>query len=560
MTRYRTYGRLDDPMREVGDTGFAALVSRDEPTQLKAGVVSEAVNVRMDDGKVTTRLGHTTQLNFETSFITDELSNILTAENGDRLSLNTNISPLIFSATFFGGIGIEDRNQIILVQTDRLLFWNGSSYTEKLYEAPYVFDPILPISLNFTLGQNESTEPFITGNLVQAVQFNNQLILLSGSGSILPCKLDFNLSTKVYKWNGEEGADFVVDENIPNGDFAVVVGNRLAIKTGGDTISFSDISNESNFDVLSKFSFGAGDGDDIVALAPIPENSALIFKRRSMWAINGLNLIDSASITQVSKQTGCVSRHSVQNVGSAVFFLGDGGVYAMDIGLDASNARGTLTRFDLRDEPLSKPINDQILAENFTDAEVNCRSAFFNNRYYLSFVNGSNSRVYIYNTLIRAWESRDEYDFPIRDFVKAKTKSDSNEKLYAVTQAGRLFRMDDGFNDSGQPITWALNTRAYSNQNLEIKNFRRGYVKLESIDVLNHDAGTTNLNIELTDPDGTKAITLNRPRNEGYIERFTIGKRGNTLMYKFSGTGRNAIKHLRAEFIESQNNLVQTNQ
>ena len=47
---------------------------------------------------------------------------------------------------------------------------------------------------------------------------------------------------------------------------------------------------------------------------------------------------------------------------------------------------------------------------------------------------------------------------------------------------------------------------AYSNQNLEIKNFRRGYVKLESIDVLNHDAGTTNLNIELTDPDGLKAI------------------------------------------------------
>ena len=48
---------------------------------------------------------------------------------------------------------------------------------------------------------------------------------------------DFNLN-KVYKWNGEEEADFVADENIPNGDFAVVVGNRLAIKTGGDTISF----------------------------------------------------------------------------------------------------------------------------------------------------------------------------------------------------------------------------------------------------------------------------------------------------------------------------------
>ena len=59
---------------------------------------------------------------------------------------------------------------------------------------------------------NESTEPFITGNLVQATQFNNQLILLSGSGSNLPCQLDFNLSTKVYKWNGEEEAEFIEDE------------------------------------------------------------------------------------------------------------------------------------------------------------------------------------------------------------------------------------------------------------------------------------------------------------------------------------------------------------
>ena len=35
---------------------FAALSSRDEPTQLQAGVVSEAKNIRLDDGKATTRL------------------------------------------------------------------------------------------------------------------------------------------------------------------------------------------------------------------------------------------------------------------------------------------------------------------------------------------------------------------------------------------------------------------------------------------------------------------------------------------------------------------------
>ena len=556
MTRYRSFGKLDDPVQEAGDSGFAALASRDEPSQLQAGVVSESKNIRLDDGKATTRLGYTTQIDFESMFLSDEAGRTLTAEDEGFLIIDGNVSEHFFGASYFGGIGIEDRNQIVIIQNDKLLFFNGTGYSEKEFETNYVFDPVLPIRLTFVLGRNESTEPFVTGEKVELVQFNNQLILLSGKGSNLPVNLDFPLGQKVQKWDGAIDSEFVEDLNIPNGDFGVVTGNRLAIKTQNDEISFSDIANESNFDVLAKFQFGSGDGDDIVGMAPIPESSALVFKRRSIWAISGLNRIESAFITQVSKQTGCVSRHSIQNVGSAVFFLADSGVYGMDIGLDASNARGTLTRFDLKDEPLSKPINDQILAEDFSEAENSCRSIFYNNRYYLSFVEGNRSRVYIYNTLMGAWESRDEYEFPIRDFVKAKTKSDTNERLYALSKSGKLFRMDDGNLDETELINWALNTRAYDNQNLEVKNFRRGYVKVESLD----ETGTTNLDVDVTDPDNTSTIQLNRPNNEGYIERFTIGKRGNSLMYKFSGTGRKAVKHLRAEFIESQNNLISTYQ
>ena len=79
----------------------------------------------------------------------------------------------------------------------------------------------------------------------------------------------------------KQALEFVVDENIPNGDFGIVgQGNRLAIKTANDIIEFSDIANESNFDVLAKFTFGAGDGDDIIGMSPIPENSALVFKEK----------------------------------------------------------------------------------------------------------------------------------------------------------------------------------------------------------------------------------------------------------------------------------------
>lgn len=556
MTRYRSYGQLDDPMREVGDTGFSALASREEPTQLQAGVVSEAKNVRMDDGKVTTRLGHTTQIDLTTRFILDEFNHVLTTEDGESLISEKLLLNEVYSADFFAGIGQQDRNQILLVQEDKILFWNGESIIEKEYETSFLSDPILSIYLDFILGTNESAIPHILASKVEAVQFNNQLILLTGKAPTLPVHLDFILTQKVQKWDGDSASEFVIDENITNGDFGIVTGNRLAVLTDSDTISFSDIADESNFDVRAKFTFGAGDGDNIVGMSPIPESSSLVFKRRSCWAITGLNDIENASITQVSRQTGCVSRHSIQNVGSAVFFLGDDGVYAMDIGLDASNARGTLTRFDLRDEPLSKPINDQILAENFTLAEKNCKSKFFENRYYLSFSDDDTSRVYIFNTLIGAWESRDEFNFPITDFVRAKTNVDEKERLYVVTRAGKLFRMDDGNDDSGKPISWTLNTRAYDNQNLEVKNFRRGYAKVESLD----STGTVNLDVEVSDPDGTASIPLSRPDQEGYIERFSIGKRGNSLMYKFSGEGRNSIKHLRAEFIESSNNTISTKQ
>jgi hypothetical protein len=554
MTRYANYGRLDDPMREDGDTAFVGLNSREEPSRLQPGQVSDAKNVRMEDGKATTRLGYTAEIDFGGYNLSTEARDLLTTEDGDYFSVDDSQVVPTFSASYFGGIGVSDRNQIMFVRSDDLLFWDGETYTEKPFETIYSFDPTLPISLDFILGANYETQEAISGENIEAVQYNNQLILFSGMGPVLTIALDFNLAQDVQKWNGSLDEAIIKDPNIPNGDFAVVSGNRLAVKTDQDTVSFSDIANESNFDVLNKFFIGSGDGDNISGLAPIPESALLVFKKRSVWAIAGLNNITSASVTQISKQTGCVSRHSIQAVGSSVFFLGDGGVYAMDVGLDASNAKGVLTRFALQDRPLSEPINDQILNENLRTAETTCRSIFFDNRYYLSFVDDNSSRVYIFNTILGAWESRDEYDFVIRDFVRAKLKTNSKERLFCITKEGQLFKLDDGFTDNGSDINWSLTTRAYDNKNLEIKNFRRGYVKMASLDA----TGTSQVSLNLTDPDNSYAVPVERPENEGYIRRFSIGRRGNSLSFTFSGQGRDAVKHCRAEFIENNHNLMKT--
>ena len=94
-------------------------------------MVSDAVNVRMDDGKVTTRLGHKTQVDLTTGYLTNEKQEVLTAENGDGLLQEVAELTEIYNADFFAGIGSQDRNQILLVQEDKILFWNGKTLRRK---------------------------------------------------------------------------------------------------------------------------------------------------------------------------------------------------------------------------------------------------------------------------------------------------------------------------------------------------------------------------------------------------------------------------------------------
>jgi hypothetical protein len=77
---------------------------------------------------------------------------------------------------------------------------------------------------------------------------------------------------------------------------------------------------------------------------------------------------------------------------------------------------------------------------------------------------------------------------------------------------------------------------------------------MESLDA----TGSSQVSLNLTDPDNSYAVPVERPENEGYIRRFSIGRRGNSLSFTFSGQGRDAVKHCRAEFIENNHNLIKT--
>tara|TARA_R110000796_G_scaffold100167_1_gene208719 strand:+ start:1590 stop:3203 length:1614 start_codon:yes stop_codon:yes gene_type:complete len=533
-------------MREVGDALVRGIISREDSALLPTGFVADAKNVRMDDGTATTRNGYV-----------------------QKVSLGVSV----FSSHYFGGMGSGLDNNAALFETRAMTLWDGATPTSIRYDQ------------NLLLAENRNGLLTEAGNsLVQeasvfvslgsfpssdeGLQFVNKEILFKGLGEILPVSLTFHLGGPAQTWAGDTADDFIVDNGIPETDYGIVVGDRLAIQSNKDEISFSDLANPSNFDVLNKFTFGKGDGDDVVGMAPVPENAAIVFKKRSTWAISDLELLPNAAMTQVSGNIGCVSRHTIQNIGSAIFFLSDKGVYAFDVGVDASNTRGVLTQFDLRSEPLSKPINNQILAEDMVEARTSAKSVYFNNRYYLAFKNGTGTKVYIFNSELQAWESRDEYPFLIKDFVRATPINETKERLYAATNDGKLILLEEGLlEDLGEilpvslsfylapaKIAWTVNTRHYGGDNLNVESFRRGGFAGETLE---SSVGLT-VSLYARDPDSTSSFTPSIPStaNENFLTRFSLRKRGQSLQYKFTGSGMMKLRGMRAELTDDSNNLT----
>jgi len=538
MARYRAFGKLDDPMREVGDALMRGIISREDSALLPSGFVAEAKNVRMQDGTATTRNGYV-----------------------QKVSLGATV----YSANFFGGIGSNVSNNAALFEVDSMTLWDGASTTSVRFDQGLLLlegdsqdaDGILTEDGNILIQETDVFSSLGTfANSDEGIQFANKEVLFKGLGENLPVSLSFYLGGPAQVWDGdvENGnSDFAVDLGIPETDYGIVVGDRLAIQSDKDEIAFSDLVNPSNFDVLNKYTFGKGDGDDIVGMAPVPENAAIVFKRRSTWAISDLELLPNAAITQVSATIGCVSRHTIQNVGSAIFFLSDKGVYAFDVGVDASNTRGILTKFDLRSEPISKPINDQILGEDMVEAATSARSVYFNNRYYLAFKNGTGTRIYIFNSEIEAWESRDEYDFLTKDFVRATPTGETVERLYAATDDGKLMLLEQGALDAAAKVAWSVNTRHYGGGNLDVQSFRRGSFGGETLE----SSVSLTMTLDVRDPDSSTSFSPSIPSTaENFLTRFSLRKRGQALQYQFVGTGRMELRGMRAELTDRSNNLT----
>tara|TARA_R110002020_G_scaffold231146_7_gene442278 strand:+ start:3234 stop:6191 length:2958 start_codon:yes stop_codon:yes gene_type:complete len=143
-----------------------------------------------------------------------------------------------------------------------------------------------------------------------------------------------------------------------------------------DEIIFSDILDTNTYDaIFGQFRFNAGTADFNVGLHSFNEDNLLVFNRNSIHLVSNTISLKNSSVRLLTNEVGCISRKSIQQIGSQVLFLSDNGIYAIEF-LDVLNLRGN-------DIPLSEPIKTNIDLINKSIADK-ATAVYFDNRYYIA--------------------------------------------------------------------------------------------------------------------------------------------------------------------------------
>jgi len=189
--------------------------------------------------------------------------------------------------------------------------------------------------------------------------------------------------------------------NVPAGREGLYFQNRLLLLYGPDYLAVSDVLDPLHYSpILNEFKLNTGANDAVVALYPFNTTTLIVFKERSILAVENLyGDLSTTRLTEVTREFGCVSQASIASTGSDIVFLSQRGVISLkqtEFGISQSVVL-----------PLSDPIQDVIEEIDQAHWGKSC-AAYFNNRYILSVPveggDGTNQRTLVYNFLNQAWE------------------------------------------------------------------------------------------------------------------------------------------------------------
>jgi hypothetical protein len=425
---FQSSDALDDQMLLDGSTGFSTgVVSATRPDAIPATSMESAINMDYDDfGNLVTRLGSVSLAGNSESRNWEEILstwNTTTSNYGSNLPTNAEV----YSGFYFDTaaserlvIAVNDRNAntqnlyfgspgvsynaisgatlnasatfVYFAQLNDKLFYSDGYGTLKYVSSANLNSSIAAGKISridvINQGNNHNTIPTITiaappsgvtatAEAVVANDGNLVAITITNPGSGYVTAPNVTISPP----NGSHAAAFV-SLTPPNKPLYLVTHtNRLWAVSGDtaiqpDTLYFSDILDGESWDPLGSIRVG-GDGDPIKGLYSWFGYKLLVFKERSIWAVDADPTQDPAdwTISLISGNIGCSSHRSIAAVGADVFFLSRDGIRSM-----AQIQAGTQTSVGLA---LSSPINDLISRIDKTKLDL-CDGVFWNNRYLLA--------------------------------------------------------------------------------------------------------------------------------------------------------------------------------
>ena len=189
--------------------------------------------------------------------------------------------------------------------------------------------------------------------------------------------------------------------SVPPGREGLYFQNRLLLLYGNDYLAVSDVLDPLHYSpILNEFKLNTGSNDRVVALYPFNSTTLLVFKERSVLAVENLyGDLSTTRLTEITREFGCVSQSSIAGTGSDVIFLSQRGIISL-----------RQTEFGIS-QSVVVPLSDQIqnIVDDIDQAYWgNACAAYFANRYILSVPveggDGTNQRTLCYNFLNKAWE------------------------------------------------------------------------------------------------------------------------------------------------------------
>jgi hypothetical protein len=480
-----------------GDIAFVGLNSRDNPSSLPQGIVTQSQNFRLDRGVATVRKG---------------------------LQRKT-IGALIGQTIYGCGSYLDSTGQEIFLfaVNDGLYRYNPQTET-------------LSAKINFPVGETITTQDGC--DVVHAID----KVFISRGIAKRPLYWDLGVTITAMTALGSAvgtGGQF------PNCSGLLYYANRL-IAIGADhsvtlpstrsrdTVCVSNFLEWTHWDLADAFTFNNGGNDEVVAISPWTINEALVLMRNSIFYasfgvdryVSGDGLSTDSFTKTLVTDIGCMAKKSVVQANGGIVFLSDNGVYFLQPSqVGANDAMRLLTLAD----PLSAPIDDVIQRINRAYAH-RAVATYWNNRYYLAVpLDGSsdNNAVLVFNFILKNWESVDVYPagFDAFDFLIGKKNNqrrmfviDTDEGVFLAEQ----LNWDEYGGSTGTPIlpfylpatlsplsftpnqiTGLLKTRRYTFNTLGDKRFSTAETELVC------DAGSQITTVsEVVNPDAITTIDV----------------------------------------------------